>query len=109
MPIDPISLSAGAKALLFLRKYWAHILLVVMTAAVCWFIWSWYERGKDIKELKASAESKDAVIDLTSERQVREVEIGNETDKRIEALEQNHSGDTTRMSPAVRSAIDSLY
>lgn len=108
--IEPIAtVTAWTKALDFFRKYWTHILLAVAVAAVCWFVWSWYERGKEIEAYKQSGKSKDAVIDLTSERQVREVEIGNEADEKIEALEKDYGGDTDRMSPAIRAAIDSLY
>lgn len=99
----------GGKILLFLKDYWSHILVAILCVAICWFVWSWYKRGQDIADLKESLKSKQAVVDLTSGRQVREVEISNDTDKKIESLEKEYGRDNRPMSPAVRAAIDSLY
>lgn len=99
----------GANVLLFLKNYWSHILVGVLCILVCIFIWSWYKRGEEIADLKESVKSKQAVVDLTAERQVREVEIGKDAESRIESLEQEYGRDNRPMSPAVRAAIDSLH
>lgn len=76
---------------------------VLVTLAV----WNYIERGKTIEAQKNAMASKDAVIEIVSDRGKTEEELNNAKEKRIKNL-----GDTGRnggMCPAVRAAIDGLY
>lgn len=100
----------------FLKDHWQVIIGGVVGVCIALFVWSWDARGKkidslkdDITTLQQELKNKQAVIDLMNKRQLREVEINNETNERLEHLEQVVPDNGTPMSPALRTAIDSLY
>lgn len=95
-------------AKLWLKQNWLYVLVCIATMALCWFIWSWFERGDLIEDYKEADKSKEAVIDLTTQRQQDEQEISKDEAERIENINKLPD-DGQPMDAAMRAAIDSLY
>lgn len=93
----------------FIKDNFQYIIGAIAAAFILWFVWSWFELRKERDAWKDAADAKDAVVEITDNRRVREEEINNEADERINDLEQNTKEPNAPMSPAVRAAIDSLY
>jgi len=93
----------------FFLKNWRYLAIAIAVIGVLLFVRSWEKRGKEIEDLKSAIKSKESVIQLVTMKQQRETEITNETDKRIDELDETYGQDTSPMAPPIRAAIDSLY
>ena len=94
---------------IFLKLWGGYILAGAMVGGMFWFYDSWEDRGQKIKDQAAVIKSKDNVIELLKAKEKSEKEIDNDKDRRLAELAKNVQDRSLPVSPAVRSAIDSLY